>query len=720
MEVTAISKLPKHTFQRFGRTYHLSIRTVEDLELIPDLEEALWIATTAPIETINCDLKFMNYMDFDRDGRIRVSEVKAAVRWLLDHHQHKEKIEAGNFSIVMDDIREDSPEGKRIRTSAAKILRRIARKSPSGEEKKVIELSEVQKIIAVEEKGGLDEAGIVLASAAPNEKICEFIKTILLTVGGKDHHNGETGVADEQLEQFMSQSKEFCDWYMLSDLPDGKTMSAIMPLGYDTGTAYTSFIKFRDKIDQYFALCDLVRLNPELLGSFRPAKEQIDTLNFSDTSAVDSFLAEQPLSWPKVENVLNFESQINPYYAEDIQEFSNLVLRPILGKNPKTLTEHQWRSVKNSLQKHHEWMQSRPEVDVDEIDPSDLKVFLDDPDYVNTLNALIQESHKKSFDLDNLRLVEKFILFQANILQFVNSFVSFPELYNPKKRALFEVGTLIIDGRHFTLAVKVPNRDQHAKFSSVSNMFVMYVEVFSDDSEKLYELAVPITSGTRGNVHVNKWGIFRDIHGVEHHARVVQIVENPISIGEAIAAPFKRLGQALTSKLEDMTNKAEQQLDKEGGEVLTKIKEVPDEKAKPSTEAPRKEADNSGGLLAGGGIAFAALGSSVAFIARTLSEIGWKMMLGGLLGAILAVMLPAVIVAYIKLVKRDLSSILEGSGWGLNSRMRLTRGQTFTFTHRPPYPVGSKGIVHRSWWFWILFLVLILVGIAYFWGYLPI
>ncbi|MCB0299585.1 MAG: hypothetical protein KDE52_06000, partial [Calditrichaeota bacterium] len=130
--------------------------------------------------------------------------------------------------------------------------------------------------------------------------------------------------------------------------------------------------------------------------------------------------------------------------------------------------------------------------------------------------------------------------------------------------------------------------------------------------------------------------------------------------------------------------------------------------APPPEPEKQPAAQPAGGLLAGGGIAIAALGSSVAFITKTIADLGWVVMLAGVLGALLAVMLPAVIVAWLKLKRRDLSAILEGSGWGVNSRMRLNRGQSLTFTKRPAYPFGSKGIPHRSPWFWVALVIVIL------------
>jgi len=84
-------------------------------------------------------------------------------------------------------------------------------------------------------------------------------------------------------------------------------------------------------------------------------------------------------------------------------------------------------------------------------------------------------------------------------------------------------------------------------------------------------------------------------------------------------------------------------------------------------------------------VVIAALGSSVAFIAQTFSKLNLKIIIGTIAAVILALVVPATISAYYKLSKRDLSAILEGSGWGVNPRMKLTKKQANTFTRRPYY-----------------------------------
>ena len=79
--------------------------------------------------------------------------------------------------------------------------------------------------------------------------------------------------------------------------------------------------------------------------------------------------------------------------------------------------------------------------------------------------------------LENVRLLEKTILYQAHLLAFANNFVSCPDLYSPAGRALFEMGTMILDGREFTFCVRVPDRDRHIRRCQGEYMFIIYAAI---------------------------------------------------------------------------------------------------------------------------------------------------------------------------------------------------------------------------------------------------
>ena len=86
-------------------------------------------------------------------------------------------------------------------------------------------------------------------------------------------------------------------------------------------------------------------------------------------------------------------------------------------------------------------------------------------------------------------------------------------------------------------------------------------------------------------------------------------------------------------------------------------------------------------------MALAAVGSSFAFMVKTLSGLTLKTVFLALLIVAAIIAIPAGIAAYYKLSRRDLSTILEGSGWGINSRMKLTASQAACFTFRPNKPI---------------------------------
>ena len=71
------------TFQKFGKSRHLLIESWEDTENVLQVNEALWVATGAPIPSLNCDPTFLDLVDTDGNSRIMCFEIENAIGWLL-------------------------------------------------------------------------------------------------------------------------------------------------------------------------------------------------------------------------------------------------------------------------------------------------------------------------------------------------------------------------------------------------------------------------------------------------------------------------------------------------------------------------------------------------------------------------------------------------------------------------------------------------------------
>ena len=70
--------MSRMTFRNYGGSYQLRIQDAQDLEKIQVLDEVHWAAISIPTNSLNCDKAFTAYVDTDKNGRIRPSELKAA------------------------------------------------------------------------------------------------------------------------------------------------------------------------------------------------------------------------------------------------------------------------------------------------------------------------------------------------------------------------------------------------------------------------------------------------------------------------------------------------------------------------------------------------------------------------------------------------------------------------------------------------------------------
>ena len=691
------------TFQRFGRSHHLRIRSGQDLAHVLNLDEALWVASAVPTAGLTCDRVFLDLLDSTGNGRVVCDELTAAIRWLLDSLSDLSGVTAASETLTLDAINTESDQGRRIAESARRMLVRLG-DADSGE----ITLAQVRKIKASAVTTLVSEAGVVLPEAAGNELLSQFCKDVIATVGPADHPTGKPGLGRAQLEDFTSKGRAYLAWRQRGEILSGETKSDVMPLGEKTQEAFSALNALAEKLDQYFTLCQATEfgmvdcddaIGGDWSGLIGPA---------TDPQAITAAMAELPLARPRGECILDFKDKLNPVYAGHIAKFRQLVVEPVLGGDLRKLTAGQYDKIKDFFKPYMMWLETKVPGNFDSLGPERLQAYLLG-DLASEAGKLISASVETAFVLDNIRLVEKLIAFQANMLNLANNFVSFPQLYDPQRRAMFETGTLIMDGRRLSFSIKISDRRLHSLQAKTSNIFVIYAEISPADGAKPFEIAVPVTAGGKGNLVTGKRGVFVDLESNQHDARVVEIIENPISLSEAILSPFQRLCRLLSGKIESMASAAQKKLDTSAAGTLGKAAQTS------SSQNQRDSRMLVGGLVMGGGVALAALSSALAYVTKTLAGVEiWKVGVGVLV-AIAAVMLPTTILAVFKLRRRDLSTILEGAGWAINARMRLTRRQGKLFTQEPQYPLKARGIRRGKFWLLVIAGLLLLAGAGAAW-----
>lgn len=672
-------------FQKFGRSYHLRIESVVDLRSALELDEALWVATSAPIGSLRCDEVFLRMLDRDGDGRIRAEDFKQTIEWAFETLSDPLGIEQCSDSLRITSINSSSADGKRIQESIKKILARLDR-AQAGE----ISLQEIRSVRLEAETNPVSEAGVVLPEAAPPEEgIGEFIEDVISSVGGVPHPSGTTGLDQEKLEEFFRQATEYLDWHRKGALSKGESKSEILPLGDSTEEGFQALSAATEKMEQYFFQCEMLALDEKLGDFLFPTEVELRQTDFADTAQIEKLLREAPLAQPRADRSLDLNGPFNPFYQDAIERLKEKAIYPLFGRQSETLTLNQWKELKATFEPFDKWKKALPQNSVEPLGAAKLEKYLQG-NYRTKVETLIARSAGTALQLENIRLAEKLVCCQAYLLELANNFISFPDLYDPQGRALFDMGCLIMDGRKFNLAVGVGNRGEHVKIAESSNIFVLYVEITGGREGKSFEVAVPVTSGGRGNLVVGKRGIFFDETGRQWDARVTHIIENPISLTEAMSAPFRKIGALITGKIEKWTSSADKELGTLTQQSIGQVRQGAPQATTPATAQSTVAGRGvmAGSIMAGGGVAIAAIGSSLGYLTKIVSEYGHNI-LWAVGGAILAVLIPTMVLAILRLRRRDLSAILEGSEWAINARMRLTRDQCRYFTERPPFPKGS-------------------------------
>ena len=675
-------------FQRVGQTYQLQIACAEDLETVLSLDESLWMATSAPVSAFRCDPKLLAYLDTDGNGRIQSDEVKAAIRWLLDRLADRARVGAGVDTLPLSAVRAEAPEGQSLVESARYMLE--AQGQEAGE---TISLAQVRTFLGTVQSRPLNGDGVIVPEATAEPEMAQFLRDALSVRGGAPDASGKKGLAEQQLNEFLAAIPAYLEWRQRGELPAGEMQSELMPFGSDTAQLHDVYRRHADKIDLFFGLCQLARFDPRTPPRLAGLEAHLQQLDPASAQQVNGYLQNLPVAVPQPEGALPLaEDMINPLYRDGVRDLRKRVLPRVLAHVEDVLTETEWGRVKAAFAPYEAYLGEKKGGFVEKLSLDKLRQYAD-PSYAERARGLLENDRKVTGVLQQAEQVERLLLLHQHLARFVNNFVSFPQLYARDQTALFEMGTMVMDGRWFSFAVKVEDLAAHTSVAKQSNLLVMYVDVTGAAADK-FTVALPVTSGTKGNLAVGKRGVFFDVSGREYDARIVQVIDNPVSVREALAMPFVRLWRLVEGKIETWSGAAEKEFLTEADKAVA----VPGVALppKPATPAPAKPAVGMpGNAFVGIGFVTAALASAFAFITKTFAGMSSRHILWGFLGAAAVVMLPISLIATLKLRRQDLSSLLEGSGWAINARMRLNRSQRHHFTRVSPFPEGAEGTPGR-------------------------
>ncbi len=697
-----------------GGGLQLQLTREKELANVLELDEALWAMTGIDVDFLRFERRFLDFVDSDHDGKIRTGEIKEAISFTLEHFQNLSGIIAGKNTLEIADISPSAPDAEQIIACAKLLLTNLDRSEKEGLTAEDIRNS--KSFTSFADRNG---DGVISCDSGFAPELDTLINAIIASGRKTVDLNGKDGVSLANVEDFEA---ALSNRLALDDTV--KNDPSIMVYGEKTVELYQMFKECEPLIDGYFlnsAAGSFLFSDPE-----RMVKKEFSA-DLMVPENVRKALENAALAAPGNQDELDFSAPLNPLYREQLLKLvESEALRGYVKGN--ILPKNAYLQAKAALAPYGNYAASTAIDDgLEKFTIAELRSFT--PEAFEQLKTLIDEDLSFAPAINAGNTLLKMALYQQNLLELLNNFVALPDLFNPRHQSRLQMGKLVMDGRHFTLAVKVKDPATHKRIIKSSNICVLYVEISRSNGTvtESQQLAIAVTSGTMRSLFVGKRGVFFDTDGVIYDAEIKDISEQPVSIGEAFKTPFYNFADFIAKQTEKIFNTRNAEMQKNITGELNKSQlaakpQAPSPGAKPAA-APQTPQNNLSALLMGGGIGIAALGSSVAFIAKSLQNVSFMTVLAVLAGIVVIFGGPSVVIALIRIFRRDLSRFLESCGCAVNRPMRMNRKMGLIFTFAPKRPAGKITIIDpvdmfnpgkkRSLWqIWVLVILLIILGSA--------
>jgi hypothetical protein len=334
------------------------------------------------------------------------------------------------------------------------------------------------------------------------------------------------------------------------------------------------------------------------------------------------------------------------------------------------------------------WQVNKPATSVEQLGIVRIREILGGK-HKAVIDDLIAQDQSVETEVKGIRSVERLLRYNRDLFSLVNNFVSFRNFYTGKGKAIFQVGTLYLDGRSCELCVKVEDVTKHAGFANTSGICLAYCDCVRNGGAEKMSIAAAFTAGDSDFLMVGRNGIFYDRKGQDWDASIVRIIDNPISIRQAFWSPYKKLSKMISEQLQKFAaSKASSVEDKMLKAVVDSSKGVVEVPAAPPK--PPFDVGKFAGIFAAIGLAIGAIGGILASIVGGILGLKFWQIPFAVIGLMLLISCPSMVLAWFKLKRRNLGPILDANGWAINARVRINIPFGTSLTGLAHLPKGAN------------------------------
>ena len=679
-----------------GGTVRVKILSGKDICNLYQLDRKMWTVLSCPTEGLEFDEKALKMIDLDGDGRIRVDEVIRTSQWLTRVVRDPDLLLKEADSLKLEDFNADDPDGARLQASARQILKNL------GLKKDEISLEDTADNVRIFAGTKFNGDGIITPASASNEETAKLIETIAGIASAMDR-SGVPGITTEQIEAFYTACADYAEWQKAAT-------KEVFPFGDKTAEALAAVDAVKDKVADYFMRCKLIGFETALTGAVDVSVEKIAAIEGNLAAAADQ-IALQPLAKPAAECVLDFKA-VNPAWKAAMDAVTALT-----GVGEKPVSEADWAALLAQFAPYCAHLEAKKGGEVEALGLDAIKTILKE-DKKAELLSLMEKDKAEEANALSIEEVDKVLRLNKYFYRFLNNYVVLADFYDPDRIAMFQAGKLYIDQRCTELCVKVAGPSP--EISSLSGMYILYCACHCEKLGKSFNIAAVLTDGDVDGLREGKNAVFYDRDGNDYTAKVVAIVDNPVSIRQAFWAPYKKVARMINDKIDKSAAEKNEK-------SMAGLTAATDNATSVKLEGDAKEAAKSvtstfdiakfAGIFAAIGMAIGYIGAFFTSLATGIKETPfWKLCLI-IAGLMLLISGPSMFIAWRKIRKRDLGPVLNANGWAINASALVAAKFGKTLTSLAQYPSliavdpAARALRARRYIFGILAAIFITVGV---------
>ena len=693
----------KHSwdYENIGGSTRVKITTGADIANLGELDVKKWSVLSCPVTGLDIDEKSMKYIDADGDGRIRVGDVVATAQWLTAVVKDADLLVKGADSIDVMNFNQENADGKRLYNSAKQILVNLAK------EGNVISLADTKDITAIFAKTRFNGDGVITEQTAEADDEKAVIAAIVKTLGGVADRCGAAGANAELIEKFYQALADYIAW---------NEAMVDAPYGADTDKAIEAYNALDVKVKDYFVRAELASFSPESATKLDVQTSLIETISAENLTGKTEEIAAYPIARITGKAELDLTAAINPAWSS---KFNTLI--SIVKPEEKVLTAESWAAIGASFAAYNAWKAAKKGGEVEALGVDTIKKMLADDKKQALLDLVAQDLALKD-EADGIDMVDKFMHIYRDFYRLLCNFVTFQDFYTRSKevKAVFQSGRLVIDQRECRMCMLVADMAKHNSMAPASGMYLVYCDCTTKASPAKLSIVAAITVGDVGDLAVGKNAIYYDNKGQVWDAVITKIIDNPISVGQAFWSPYRRMATTIENLINKSAAEKDAAMMKNANE---KINAVPTAKpAEGDAKAPAQPFDIAkfAGIFAAIGMAFGMIGTALAGILDSFKGFTWWQYIGIFIGIMMVISGPAMVMAWMKLRRRNIGPLLNANGWAINASFKVSIpfGETLTDIARYPKlklkdPYAKSGM--PAWKKWAISLVALVVVFGGLW-----